>query len=91
MKRLAEYVNIDLLPDFLGGKETTPLLESPGPWKTAIEESRNAKTLLLVDRAPEVKYFRVACDPESCNKNPSNSDIKISELLNYEKVKICYY
>ena len=84
LKRLAEYLDVDKLPTFMGGKSTIPLHESPGPWETAIEESRRNHTLLLTDRSAELKYFRVECDPKPRSASTSvgnmNTDPNITFL-----------
>jgi len=75
LKRLAEYLDVDKLPEFLGGKSTTPLHESPGPWKDAIEESRRNQTLQLTDRSAELRYFRTECDPR-----PHSADTSLNNM-----------
>lgn len=63
LKRLAEFLDVDKLPEFLGGKSTVPLEQSPGPWQQGIEEARRARSLVMVDRSDEFRYFRVDSDP----------------------------
>lgn len=57
LKKIQKYVEIDRLPDFLGGKCKIPLSDNHGPWKEAIENSKDQRSFFLKDRTPEYEYF----------------------------------
>lgn len=89
LKRLAQYLDVNNLPSYMGGKSTIPLHESPGPWKAAIEESRRNHTLLLTDRSAELKYFRVECDPKLHSANTSADNIRTQPTISFLKYERC--
>ena len=62
VKRLMEYVDMDRLPDFLGGTSSVPLQESPGPWKAELDKSFANKTFFMANRAIEYKHFYLDSD-----------------------------
>lgn len=55
--KLAEYMDIDKLPLFLGGKNEIPLSENHGPWKSAVDASRLRRSFFLENRDPEYKFY----------------------------------
>lgn len=64
IKKLAEYIDLDNLPDFLGGTSKVPLSENPGPWKTETDLAIQNKSRFMADRRLEFKYFYVESDME---------------------------
>lgn len=56
-KTLSKYLNVDLLPVEIGGKNPVKLSEGFGPWKEALHQSYQDKTFFLDDRQPEYDYY----------------------------------
>ena len=56
-KTLAKYLNVDLLPVEIGGKNPVKLSEGFGPWREALHQSHQDRTFFLNDRQPEYDYY----------------------------------
>lgn len=57
LQEIGKYVDINKLPEFLGGKNKTPLKDNHGPWKKHVDLAFQRKTFILEDRTPEFMYF----------------------------------
>lgn len=56
-EKLKEYLDVERLPIFLGGKNTIPLRDNHGPWKEEVEDSKVRKSFFLRNRTPEYNFF----------------------------------
>ena len=57
LDKLAQYMDKDKIPSFLGGPCQIPLSDNHGPWKPYLEEAFQNKSFFLNDREPEYEYF----------------------------------
>jgi len=55
--KLAECMDIRVLPKSLGGECDGPLTDFTGPWKDDLTDSWNRKSFHLRDRTPEYQYY----------------------------------
>ena len=87
-ERLLQYIDIDTLPDFLGGNNKTPIKEDSGPWKEAYHQSVEQKTFFLKDRTPEYEYFYTEEEREKIKEKKTKNPIKIEEENNNDSLSI---
>lgn len=73
-ERLAEFINIDSLPDFLGGNCKEPLKAEKGPWQPTYSLSIENRTFFLKDRTPEYEYFYTDDERQRLKSHCSNMD-----------------
>ena len=79
--KLSEYIDMEKLPIYLGGKNETPLNENFGPWKDAIESSKVRKSFFLEDRSIEYEYFYTEEEKQALKKSRGSTKL-FQELIN---------
>ena len=57
LDKLAEFVDKENLPEFMGGSCNIPLRDNHGPWTPYLEYAKKHSTLVLKDRSIEYEYF----------------------------------
>lgn len=72
---LSEYVDVDQLPIFLGGKNEIPLSVNHGPWKKAIDSSIARKSFFLDDRSIEYEFYYTEEEKKYVNKAKGSNDL----------------
>lgn len=81
IKRIQEFLNIDNIPTFLGGKCERPIRENFGPWKDEIVDSIEHKTFFLRDRTPEYDYFYTS-EERNAFGGPGSANVNVEKRVN---------
>ena len=79
LKALAKYLNTDLLPAEIGGKNPLRLAEGFGPWKDELADSYRRRSFFLRDRAPEYDYYYTSEEARRAGHWPVR-DTKLDDL-----------
>ena len=71
LDKLEKYIDINQIPDFLGGKCTEKLSDNHGPWKEMFDRSYEIKSFDLEDMTPRYQYFMTKDEYEEIERKNS--------------------